>query len=360
MQVAYCVGHVRPQDGNTMAWWLMLLLAWAVKAQPAAEPLVIDQGGRFGIADRSGKVVLAPIYPSLGAFHKGVAPYADKDAATGNLVAGFVDRTGKPLAKPAFEASRGFSGDRAAVRLGGKWGYVDRKLKQVIAAVYPRALDFADDRALVSADGDVWQIIDPAGKSICSLEAYQVSDTDAYAEGLVVLVDKAKQVAVALDKSCKVAITFPSAHADRFSDGMARFRGEDERYGFVDKSGKVVIPPRFVLVNSFSEGLAAAERDGRWGLVDKHGEWVLEPLFADIDPFSEGLARIRVGVQFGYVDRRGQTVIAAVWDDPEVPATRFSGGVAMVGKVVDGRLLRGWIDKSANPVWVPWPTTAAQ
>ena len=40
------------------------------------------------------------------------------------------------------------------------------------------------------------------------------------------------------------------------------------KYGFIDKSGKVVIEPQFDLVFDFSEGLARVEKDGKWGFID--------------------------------------------------------------------------------------------
>jgi WG containing repeat len=35
------------------------------------------------------------------------------------------------------------------------------------------------------------------------------------------------------------------------------------RYGYIDKSGKMVIPPQYVMADNFSEGLAAVESDDK-------------------------------------------------------------------------------------------------
>ena len=50
------------------------------------------------------------------------------------------------------------------------------------------------------------------------------------------------------------------------------------KYGYIDKSGKVVIEPQFDYVRDFSEGLAVVEKDGKWGVIDKNGKVVIEPL----------------------------------------------------------------------------------
>jgi len=45
----------------------------------------------------------------------------------------------------------------------------------------------------------------------------------------------------------------------------------DDFYGFSDKSGTPVIPPRYGLVKPFSEGLAPVYVSGTWGFIDSEG-----------------------------------------------------------------------------------------
>ena len=77
-------------------------------------------------------------------------------------------------------------------------------------------------------------------------------------------------------------------------------------YGFIDKSGKVVIEPQFYDVLDFSEGFTRVEiartglygeppraDDYNWGFIDKSGKVVIEPQFNYVSAFSEGLACVR-------------------------------------------------------------------
>ena len=66
-----------------------------------------------------------------------------------------------------------------------------------------------------------------------------------------------------------------------------------KKYGFIDKSGKVVIELQFDDAGYFSEGLARVEKDGKWGFIDKSGKVVIEPQFDDAEDFSEGLAKVQ-------------------------------------------------------------------
>jgi hypothetical protein len=49
------------------------------------------------------------------------------------------------------------------------------------------------------------------------------------------------------------------------------------KFGFIDRSGKVVIEPQFDWVEDFSEGLALVSSNGTKGFIDKAGKWVLVP-----------------------------------------------------------------------------------
>lgn len=61
---------------------------------------------------------------------------------------------------------------------------------------------------------------------------------------------------------------------DCFSDGMAWVK-QNGKYGFVDKTGKVVITIQYDYAGSFSGGLASVMQNGKSGFIDKKGEIVI-------------------------------------------------------------------------------------
>lgn len=56
--------------------------------------------------------------------------------------------------------------------------------------------------------------------------------------------------------------------ANNFSEGLARVR-LNNKYGFIDKQGKVIIPIKYDYVDTFSEGLARVELNEKYGFIDK-------------------------------------------------------------------------------------------
>jgi len=66
------------------------------------------------------------------------------------------------------------------------------------------------------------------------------------------------------------------------------------------------------------------------GFIDKTGKIVIEPQFQGAGDFSEGLASVAIsdgGYKEGYIDRTGKIVLEPKWDT----AGKFSEGVAWVG-----------------------------
>jgi hypothetical protein len=47
---------------------------------------------------------------------------------------------------------------------------------------------------------------------------------------------------------------------------------------------------------------------GRWGFVDKTGNLIINPQFDEAASFTNGLARVKTGGRFGYVAPSGKFV----------------------------------------------------
>lgn len=99
-----------------------------------------------------------------------------------------------------------------------------------------------------------------------------------------------------------------------FRDGLGRFQtpsGQERKYGYMDKTGRVVIPPQFSDSGHFSEGLAwvsvLKDRKCLYGFIDKTGKIVIEPQFVyQPGDFVDGLAKVIGSYESGFIDRTGK------------------------------------------------------
>lgn len=90
--------------------------------------------------------------------------------------------------------------------------------------------------------------------------------------------------------------------AHKFSDSLGRIELRDNQNSvvFVDPTGNEVLRGR--CMESFSEGLAAACDDSYlYGFKNKAGDWVIPPRWERVGPFSGGLALVCEGDCIDYL-----------------------------------------------------------
>ncbi|MFH0933083.1 MAG: WG repeat-containing protein [Nitrospirota bacterium] len=96
---------------------------------------------------------------------------------------------------------------------------------------------------------------------------------------------------------------------------------EGGKWGYINKIGDIVIDIKFKYAWHFAEGLAEVSIDGKkWGYIDKTGNYVITPKFDTTDDhvlnvFSEGLARVKIAEKFGFIDKTGKVIINPQYND---------------------------------------------
>lgn len=90
-----------------------------------------------------------------------------------------------------------------------------------------------------------------------------------------------------IDAKGKTVVPLKYEELNDFSEGMASFR-KGEKWGFIDRTGKEVIPAQYDLNGNFggyygfSEGVANVGKNSKWGAIDKKLVKLLYRLFMTI------------------------------------------------------------------------------
>ena len=100
----------------------------------------------------------------------------------------------------------------------------------------------------------------------------------------------------------------------------------NNKYGFIDKTGKIIIPMKYVDAFKFSGGVARVEFNNKWGFVNNTGQEVIPVKYDDAFDFSEGLALVSLNNKYGFIDKTGKIIIPMKYDY----AFNFSEGLARV------------------------------
>lgn len=171
----------------------------------------------------------------------------------------------------------------------------------------------------------------------------------------------AVQIPFAVEISEEVAIEFQYENAQDFSYGRAAVKPAGGKWGYIDPSGKNVIPFIYDRADFFvmegkqtmakvsrgemtfyinergdclnvpnypcprkdmkeetvlpikyvdkQSGLIGFMRNGKWGLLTSEGDTLLKPTYDNQIQFSEGLARVSLNQKWGFIDTKGRVVI---------------------------------------------------
>jgi hypothetical protein len=310
--------------------------------------IAVRSNYKWGYVNDEGKKVIPCRYDDVSPF---VSEYGAKTAD--GLIAKvicegclqFIDTSGNPL--PDRFSQLKFSEGLALVEMNGRYGYVDETGKVVIPFIYEEAYHYffrkmdqmrfhrglarvksayngkigcidktgrlvvpfiSDDKIDYSVDDD-WMITywrdddNDFGQKEWHPELYNIRGNKIVPEGWKIISD--------------------------FAEGLAAVRDTEYNAGYIDKTGKVVIPLTFWGARGFIDGLAAVSEDGFvWGFIDRTGKTVIPCRYCwsfchlGNDGFDKRGLKLVGGSSYtdgkwGWIDRTGKIVIPFIYEDPD-------------------------------------------
>ncbi|HET6993185.1 MAG TPA: WG repeat-containing protein [Bacteroidia bacterium] len=260
--------------------------------------LNLIQGGgtmKKGLVNFKGEIMVRPKYDDIlnsdltSGFYYPFTRSADVEIDslhralnTGLLPAGkygIIDTSGKIICEPVFDELPVYGDGMFRVKIGDKYGYTDRNGKIVIQPVYNYCDAFSEGLAIVSPKDGKASIIDKTGKVL-------VEDLG------------------------------PGAGFYRFYNGLARCRNEDGNYGFLDATGKRVIPPYLDVAEDFSHNRAIVGINNRYGLIDRTGKFVVPNDYDFFYDLEDGYYQTKdVEGNAGVVDSLGNEILKPVYSE---------------------------------------------
>lgn len=119
------------------------------------------------------------------------------------------------------------------------------------------------------------------------------------------------------------------------------------KYGVINTGGKQIVPVKYEQVVLFQNTEIAVKRNGKYGLLDKKGKKLLPVMYEDISYFSEGLCAVKLDGQWGFANRENELIIPCQFYDVDVFLRGFKNGKVYVYKT-EYRAKGYYIDKSGN------------
>lgn len=200
-----------------------------------------------------------------------------------------------------YDTERRYSCDRAAVEKDGKWGFIDKDDKLVVALKYDEVKNYDGGYAAVSVNGK-WGFVNKNGEEVVPLK-YDDAGTFHYGPARVKLNEKWGFI----DLKGKEIVPTKYDKVRDFSLYRAAVRF-DGKWGFVDNKGKLKVPLEYDAVNDFKDARAAVRSNGKWGFIDIDGCVTVPIQYDRVEDFRNGEAKVFLNGKYYFVNRSGQRI----------------------------------------------------
>jgi hypothetical protein len=216
----------------------------------------------------------------------------------------FVRDDGSPVVVGSFDAAYTFHDGVANVRIGNKWGTIDRDAKFVIDPILDQVWPSFHERAGFQIGGR-WGFVTPRGD--VAIEPTYL-DVKNFTRHTALTIVRAEKGWGAMRTDGALVVPTEMSGIAIGPDGWIRIL-KDGLVGFCDGNGKPVIDCKFRGVDHFHEDRAVVNVEGKLGYIDRRGEIVIATEYDSATDFSCGLALVKRGDRFGFVDASGAIVI---------------------------------------------------
>lgn len=282
---------------------------------------IVDiETGRVGYIDKKGEIKIPAVYYSATSFNEGVAFVGRQNDYV------MIDTTGKIIGQN-FVAINGyysrFSNNRACVQKGFVYGYINKNGKFVIEAKFDEADDFSEGLAAVKMDGK-WGFIDTLGN--VKIDFKFSNKPNSFMNGRSFIQGTNNKWGI-IDTVGNLLIEPIYHQVFNYSGGYAVVSLMDEKwnltYQIIDVNGKPVKVfgkaansiETITILSGFSEGYAIAMKGCNKGFIDYKGKPVVGFMYRELHPMSCGMAYFEKfdektkKVSRGFINSTGKEVI---------------------------------------------------
>ena len=120
----------------------------------------------YGMIDKDGDWVIAPVYPYLTSFSDGLAAFSK---TPWSQMYGYVNSQGIEVIPAIYDAAEPFVNGLARVRKGDYWGVIDKTGREVVPFIYQKIGEFSEGFAVVKKN-DKLGVIDTSGNLVLPCE----------------------------------------------------------------------------------------------------------------------------------------------------------------------------------------------
>lgn len=247
----------------------------------------------YGIVNDNGDYIVKPIYKEVDfnfGYKSGLSYVINK-----NDKYGFINETGKEVVSCKYDKIESFqNGYAIAKNKVGEYDYIHGLLdslgKEVIPLKYGHMEYYPSDKVLVVGESNASNVgvIDLTGKTV--IPAQYEFWSKRISKGIWPV--GKNDICGVVNMKNEIIVLFTYYMIESYSDelGLAPARKDKGgKFGFIDRTGKVVIP--FTYDDAWPSGnYLAVKKDGKWGIIDVFNKIILPIEYASVSSVYKNTA----------------------------------------------------------------------
>jgi hypothetical protein len=265
----------------------------------------VKKAGKWGYYSMAGKQLLAPISDEPAYFHYGVV------VVIVNGKAGYLDSTGRQITPFKYDRAMLFGNGVGEVMLSGKWGGVDRKGREIVPFIHDRPCAQEGRRS-----NDLIGAIKDGKTGFYSIKGelvvpYRYKAGYQWGDGLVCVQDFDTGRWGFMDQKGILVVPCKYANVAIFENGSATVQDAiTGKMGVVDKTNRIIIPFKYdFLARAFYRGLINFRENNKYGYLNDKGKVVIPAQYLQPVNFHEETIHVTTnGTHHFEINRFGKCV----------------------------------------------------
>ena len=253
---------------------------------------IVKLDGKWGVINIQGKTVFECFYDDISSFSDGLALAHTGDTSY------YLYPDGKRQKLPAgltfYPYSSGLAKVKKNIKGKDKYGYIDNKGLFIMEPEFDAASDFYGNTAFVIFKGKSFAIERNGRRHRLNFPLNPANWTQFLPDGSGFIEQGGKFIFVKYQEDEYSLLPVRYDMVSKFSEGRVLVKSEQGPLMYLNTFGTPVLtlPNECSAAGDFSEGKAWVCYDGKYGFIDKSGELVIDTVFSYTSDFKDGMAYV--------------------------------------------------------------------
>ena len=262
---------------------------------------------KIGYLNTNGEIIIEPKFNMGSEFYDNYANVI-KDS-----VYGFVSRDGKETYFENYTDVFFYYGNTGIAKKNSKYGLINRKGDSLTEFKYTMVSNFGFNHYKCQTENKKSQILNSDGDIVFNKNLEFDIQSHYFDKDSILIyqeIIEKKKLNGLVNINSEIIIEPKYQEIYFINDNELYAVKNDNKYGFIDKSGNEIIPTIYDEIGfNINENLIPVSKDGKWGFIDRENQTKIPFEYDEASAFLNGLAFVKKGDKYRYINTKNKVKV---------------------------------------------------